>query len=175
MELTDLEQQRLEKLQRLQARGLHPYPNRVDRTHTIAEAVAALEQAEDANEPPPSVAVTGRLRSIRTMGKISFADIEDGTGAIQLFLRVDELDDETYEAFKDDFDLGDFVEARGPLMRTRTGEISVLPRHLRIISKAISPLPVIKEQEIDGGTVRYTSFSDVEERYRQRYADLASN
>jgi lysyl-tRNA synthetase class 2 len=60
-------------------------------------------------------------------------------------------------------------------MRTRTGEISVLARHLRLISKAISPLPVIKEKKVDGRTIRYTSFSDVEERYRQRYADLASN
>jgi lysyl-tRNA synthetase class 2 len=175
MELTDLEQQRLEKLERLQARGIEAYPNRVHRTYTIAEAIAALKQAEESDEEPPSVAVTGRLRSIRTMGKISFADVEDGTGSIQLFLRIDELDDEIYEAFKEDFDLGDFVEAQGPLMRTRTGEISVLARHLRIISKAISPLPVIKEKEVDGRTVRYTSFSDVEERYRQRYADLVSN
>jgi lysyl-tRNA synthetase class 2 len=175
MELTDLEKQRLEKLERLQARGIEAYPNRAHRTHTIAEAIAALKQAEESDEEPPSVAVTGRLRSIRTMGKISFADVEDGTGSIQLFLRIDELDDEVYEAFKDDFDLGDFVEAHGPLMRTRTGEISVLAQHLRIVSKAISPLPVIKEKEVDGRTVRYTSFSDIEERYRQRYADLATN
>ena len=175
MELTDLEQQRLEKLERLQAGGIEAYPNRVNRTHTIAKAIAVFKSAEESDEEPPSVTVTGRLRSIRTMGKISFADVEDGTGSIQLFLRVDELDDQVYETFKEDFDLGDFVEARGPLMRTRTGEISVLPRHLRMISKAISPLPVIKEKEVDGRTVRYTSFSDVEERYRQRYADLASN
>ncbi|MGD2177885.1 MAG: lysine--tRNA ligase [Anaerolineae bacterium] len=175
MELTDLEQQRVDKLRRLQARGIEAYPNRVERTHTVAEAIAAFQMTEASHEEPPSVTVTGRLRSIRTMGKIAFADIEDGTDSIQLFLRVDELDDVIYEAFKDDFDLGDFVEAEGPLMRTRTGEISVLARGLRMISKAISPLPVIKEKEIDDRTVRYTSFSDVEERYRQRYADLASN
>ena len=149
MELTDLEQQRLEKLERLQAEGIEAYPNRVDRTHTIAEAIAALKEAEGNDEEPPSVVVTGRLRSIRTMGKIAFADLEDGTGSIQLFLRVDELDDQVYETFKEDFDLGDFVEARGPLMRTRTGEISVLAQHLRMISKAISPLPVIKEKEVN--------------------------
>ncbi len=175
MDLTDLEQQRVEKLKDLQERGFEAYPNRVKRTHTVAEAVAALKAAEAADEDPPSVAVTGRLRSIRAMGKIAFADIEDGTDAIQLFLRLDELDDEVYEAFKEAFDLGDFVQAEGPLMRTRTGEISVLARGLRMLSKAISPLPVIKEKEVDGKTVRYTSFSDVEERYRQRYADLASN
>jgi lysyl-tRNA synthetase class 2 len=175
MELTDLEQQRVEKLERLQARGIEAYPNRVKRTHTIARAIAAFEAAEGSDEEPPDVTVTGRLRSIRAMGKIAFADVEDGTASIQLFLRVDEIDEEIYEAFKEEFDLGDFVEAEGPLMRTRTGEISVLVRGLRLISKAISPLPVIKEKIIGDQTVRYTSFSDVEERYRQRYADLASN
>ena len=175
MELTDLEKQRIEKLRDLERRGISPYPNRVNRTHTIAEAVAVFKSVEASGEEPPSVVVTGRLRSIRTMGKISFADIEDGTGSIQLFLRLGELDDAIYEAFAQDFDLGDFVEAEGPLMRTRTGEISVLARRLRMLSKAISPLPVIKEKEVDGETVRYSSFSDVEERFRQRYADLASN
>jgi lysyl-tRNA synthetase class 2 len=175
MELTDLEQQRVEKLERLRSKGIEAYPSRVERTHTVAEAIAAFQLAEAADEETPSVAVTGRLRSIRTMGKIAFADVEDGTGSIQLFLRVDELEDEIYQAFNEDFDLGDFVEAQGPLMRTRTGEISVLAQRLRMISKAITPLPVIKEREVHGQTVRYTSFSDVEERYRQRYADLASN
>jgi len=175
MELTELEQQRVEKLEALKRKGMEVYPRRATRTHTIAEAIAALEAAETSDTDPPSVVVTGRLRSIRTMGKISFADIEDGTGTIQLFLRLDALDDEVYEAFTEAFDLGDFVEAGGPLMRTRTGEISVLAQRLRVLAKAISPLPVIKEKEIDGKTVRYTSFSDVEERFRQRYADLASN
>jgi lysyl-tRNA synthetase class 2 len=175
MELTDLERQRVEKLKELNRRGFEAYPPRTKRTHTIAEAIAALKSAEASEEDPPSVAVTGRLRSIRTMGKIAFADIEDGTGTIQLFLRLNEMDDEVYEAFEETFDLGDFVEAEGPLMRTRTGEISVLVQGLRMLSKAISPLPVIKEKEVDGEIVRYTSFSDVEERFRQRYADLASN
>jgi len=175
MELTELEQQRVEKLEQLQSSGMEAYPRRIKRTHTLAEAIAALKAAEEAEKAPPSVAVTGRLRSIRVMGKIAFAHIEDGSGSIQIFLRIDELDDDVYELFKETFDLGDFVEAEGPLMRTRTGEISVLVKQLRMLSKAISPLPVIKEKEVDGKTVRYTAFSDVEERYRQRYADLASN
>ena len=175
MELTDLEEQRVEKLRDLEQRGLKGYPNRVHRTHTMAQALAAYRAAEAEKEEAPSVAVTGRLRSMRTMGKISFADIEDGTDTIQLFLRLNELDDQVYEAFTESFDLGDFVEAEGPLMRTRTGEISVLAQRLRMISKAVSPLPVIKEKEVDGEVVRYSSFSDVEERFRQRYADLASN
>jgi lysyl-tRNA synthetase class 2 len=175
MELTQLEQLRVEKLERLRARGVEPYPYRVKRTHTVAEAIAALEAAEAAGEQGPQVAVTGRLRSVRVMGKAAFAHIEDGSGSIQLFLRIQEVGEEAYEMFKQDFDLGDFVAAEGTLMRTRTGERSVLVKQVRMLAKAISPLPVIKEKEVDGRQVRYTTFSDVEERYRQRYADLACN
>jgi lysyl-tRNA synthetase class 2 len=175
MELSELEQQRVEKLERLRARGIEPYPHRVERTHTIAEALAALEAAKTAGKEGPLVSVTGRLRSMRVMGKVAFAHIEDGSGAIQLFLRTQDTDKEAYEAFKQDFDLGDFVGAEGVLMRTRTGEKSVLVKQIRMLAKAISPLPVIKEKEIDGQKIRYTAFSDVEERYRQRYADLACN
>ncbi len=175
MELTELERQRVEKLERLRARGVEPYPRRVKRTHTVAEAIAALEAAEAAGEGGPQVAVTGRLRSMRVMGKVTFAHIEDGSGSIQLFLRVNDVGEEAYDMFKRDFDLGDFVGAEGALMRTRTGEISVRVKQVRMLAKAISPLPVIKEREVDGRRVRYTAFSDVEERYRQRYADLACN
>ena len=175
MELTELEQQRVEKLERLRDMGIEPYPRRVERTHTIAEALAALEAAETTGEEGPQVAVAGRLRSMRLMGKVAFAHIEDGSGSIQLFLRIQDVGQEAYEIFTRDFDLGDFVGAEGTLMRTRTGEPSVLAQQIRMLSKAISSLPVIKEKEIDGQQVRYSAFSDIEERYRQRYADLASN
>jgi lysyl-tRNA synthetase class 2 len=175
MELTELERQRVEKLERLCARGVEPYPRRVRRTHTIAEALAALEAAEAAGQEGPPVAVTGRLRSMRTMGKVTFAHIEDGSGFIQLFLRIQDVGEEAYQMFERDFDLGDFVGAEGSLMYTRTGEPSVLVKQVRLLSKAVSPLPVIKEKEVNGKQVRYTAFSNVEERYRQRYADLASN
>lgn len=182
MELTELEQLRVEKLERLRASGVEAYPRRVKRTHTIAEALAALEaaeaageDAEAAGEATPPVAVTGRLRSMRVMGKVTFAHIEDGSGSIQLFVRIQDVGEETYEMFKQDFDLGDFVGAEGPLMRTRTGERSVLVQQVRMLAKAVSPLPVVKEKEVNGKKMRYTAFTDVEERYRQRYADLASN
>jgi len=77
--------------------------------------------------------------------------------------------------FKKGLDLGDLIGARGTMMRTRSGEISVRVQEWRLLSKAISPLPVVKEQEVDGQILRYSAFSDVEERYRQRYADLAVN
>jgi lysyl-tRNA synthetase class 2 len=175
MVINELERQRVEKLERLRDGGVEPFPHRVKRTHTLAEALATFEACEAAEKEPPTVAVAGRLRSIRVMGKITFAHIDDGTGKIQLFIRIQGLGAEPYELLTDTLDLGDFVAAEGPLMRTRTGEISVQVEALRVLSKAISPLPVIKEKEVDGEIVRYATFTDVEERYRQRYADLASN
>jgi lysyl-tRNA synthetase class 2 len=172
-EFTKLEQQRLEKLEWLREQGVEPYPHRVERSHTIAEAIAAYESLGEGEEV--EVTVTGRLLSVRVMGKSSFAHIEDGSGRIQLFIRINEVGEESYELFKKGFDLGDFVGATGPMMRTRTGEISVLVRELRMLAKAVSPLPVVKEQEVEGETVRYSALSDVEMRYRQRYADLAVN
>jgi lysyl-tRNA synthetase class 2 len=170
---TDLEGQRLKKLEWLREHGVDPYPHRAERTHTIAEALAAYQSAHGGQEI--QVAVAGRLKSIRIMGKSSFAHIEDGSGTIQLFIRVNDVGEQDYLIFKKGLDLGDFVGARGNVMRTRTGEVSVRVSELRLLAKAISPLPVIKEQKVDGQVIRYSAFSDVEERYRQRYADLAVN
>ena len=143
MELTELEQQRVEKLERLRARGIEPYPHRVKRTHTIAEALAALEAAEaDGRAEGPHVAVTGRLRSMRVMGKVTFAHIEDGSGIIQLFLRVQDVGEEPYEIFRRDFDIGDFVGAAGGLMGTRTGERRVGGEEGRVFDKRVSLLRV---------------------------------
>ena len=172
-EPTPLEQQRLDKLDRLREAGIDPYPLRSKRTHTTAEAVAAFEEAGDDSEI--EVTVAGRLQSVRDMGKSVFAHISDEHGRIQLFLRREEIGEESHRVFRKLTDLGDFVQATGKLVRTRTGEISVRASEWQMLAKAISPLPVVKEQEIDGEVVRYSAFSDVEERYRQRYADLAVN
>jgi lysyl-tRNA synthetase class 2 len=173
-EPTDLERQRLQKLARLRQQGDEPFPHRAERTHTIAEALATLKSHGETPDGS-GVTVCGRLRGVRAMGKVAFADIEDGTGRIQLFLRANEIGQPAVRALEQDYDLGDFVEATGTLMTTRTGEPSVMVQNYRMLAKALSPLPVVKEQEIDGEVVRYSAFSDVEERYRQRYADLASN
>jgi lysyl-tRNA synthetase class 2 len=167
-----LEKERLEKLERLATRGIDPFPGKVRRTHSTTEALAAFEAHPDANT---IVTVCGRFKSIRVSGKASFAHIEDGAGRLQLFVKVDEVGEEAYEVFKKDYDLGDFVQATGPLMKTKTGEISVQVKEFVLLAKALSPLPVIKEREIDGKIERFSEFTDMEERYRQRYADLASN
>ncbi len=170
---TQLEKQRLDKLDRLREAGVDPYPPRTERTHTSAEAISSFESAAD--DKPVLVTVCGRLVSVRDMGKTVFAHIIDEYGRIQLFVRRDEIGEESHAIFRKLLDLGDFVQATGILFRTRTGEISVRVSEWKLLSKAISPLPVVKEQEVDGETVRYSAFADVEERYRQRYADLAVN
>ena len=175
MELNDLEQQRVEKMQRYVNAGLAPYPHRSHRTHTLQEARQAFADA-DSTEEMPTVTVAGRLISIRLMGKIAFAHIEDGNAKLQLFLRRNELGEEVFTLFKKAFDLGDFIEASGPLMSTRTQEISVHVQSIQMLAKAITPLPIPKEYaDTNGNTTRYGAFSDMEERYRQRYADLAVN
>ena len=157
--------QRLEKRQRLLALG-DPYPPRVQRTHTTAEAIAALEAAElvatDAEhvEAAP-VTVVGRVTAQRVMGRAAFLDVRDGVGRIQLHFRRDVLDD---FANLDLVDLGDFLEVSGTVFRTRTGEATVAVSAWRVITKAIRPMPDA-----------WHGLTDVETRYRQRYLDLLAN
>jgi lysyl-tRNA synthetase class 2 len=169
-QMTDQEQQRHAKLVRLKEAGIEPYPPRTSRTHTTDEAIAALDAVTE-EDAPIVVTVVGRLVSSRVMGKSSFAHIEDGSGRIQLYLRRDVLGEEWYDRFKRDLDLGDFVEATGQMFHTRTGEPSVRVETLQILAKALRPLPVVKEKD---GQV-YDAFADKEQRYRQRYVDLAVN
>ncbi len=175
---TKLELERLHKAQRLQTRGVELYPARIERTHRIAEAVDKFLQAEsDAQVEDIGVTVTGRIRRLNSRGKVSFAHVEDESGRVQLFLRVNALGDESYELIRRKLiDVDDFVQASGTMMRTRTGEVSVNVAELRLISKSLTPLPVVKEQRTAGGAViEYGEFKDTESRYRQRYADLAVN
>jgi len=121
------------------------------------------------------VTVCGRLVSVRDMGKTVFAHIADEYGRLQLFVRRDEIGEESHRIFRKLLDLGDWVQASGIMFHTRTGEASVRVKSWKLLSKAVSPLPVVKEQEVDGEVIRYSAFTDIEERYRQRYADLAVN
>ncbi len=174
-----VEEDRLEKLRRLETAGVNPYPPRVERTHTAAEAIVAYEDAEKANPDTPddiSVTVCGRVVRQNVKGKIYFGHIEDGSGRVQLMIRINVIGEEKFALIKQNLDMGDFVQASGTMLRTRMGEVSVNVEALEILSKSLKPLPVIKERELEDGTIeRYGEFSDVEERYRQRYADLAVN
>ncbi len=180
-EYTSLEQNRLKKLRDLQEKGIEPFPTRVERTHTSQEAIQAYEAAEaeasagDGQIPPVKATLVGRLRSMRAMGKITFAHIEDGAGRVQLFLRADDVGKEQLDLFNREFDLGDFVQASGEVFRTKTGEVTLRVQSFRLLAKAITPLPAAKDEVVSGQVVRHATLSDPETRYRQRYADLAIN
>lgn len=161
-DLSELERKRHLKLKRIRERGIDPYPPRVHRTHTAAEAINGYETDKRINGGKVSLA--GRLRSIREMGKATFAHIEDGSGRIQIYLRQDVLGEEPYEFFLGDFDIGDFIEVRGKLFRTRTGEITVKVQDFRMLAKSLHPLPE-----------KWHGLKDTEIRYRQRYLDLIAN
>jgi lysyl-tRNA synthetase class 2 len=156
---------RREKLARLRARGIDPYPPRVTRTHDNAAAVAAYEQWERAGSPgdPPAVSVAGRVSASRDMGKSTFMDLQDGAGRIQCFIKKDTVGAEVYAGLAD-IDLGDFVAVSGPLMRTRAGEVSVEARDFAVVTKTLRPPPE-----------KWHGIEDVEIRYRQRYLDLMSD
>lgn len=177
-ELTPLESNRLQKIERLRSKGIEPYPPRTVRTHTSLSASRAFEVTEEAaahgeQVVPIKTSLAGRLRSMRPMGKITFAHIEDGEGRIQLFLRANDVGQDQLDLFNREFDLGDFVQASGEIFRTRAGEISLRVESFQMLAKAITPLPAGKDVVVDGEIVSHDDLADPETRYRQRYADLA--
>ena len=156
----DLLRTRRAKLQRLVERGVDPFPPRYERTHTTSEAAQLFQETEGGEAQEVSVA--GRIIRLRNMGKASFADIQDGGGRLQIFLRKDLLGD-SYTLL-DDLDLGDWVGASGTLIRTKTGEVSVQATELTVLAKALHTPPE-----------KWHGLQDVEKRYRQRYLDLIVN
>jgi lysyl-tRNA synthetase class 2 len=173
---SNLENIRLEKVERLREAGIEPYPNRVERTHTNQEAIDAFEVVEGSGGGEVVEAtLVGRIRSMRPMGKISFAHIEDGHARVQIFLRANDVGKEALDLFNREFDLGDFIQTSGEMFRTRTGEVTLRVRSFHMLAKSITPLPAAKDEVIDGQIVRHATFTDPETRYRQRYADLAIN
>jgi len=179
-EYTSLEKIRLKKLEELRAEGIEPYPTRAERTHTSAQIIAEYEAAEknaaEGETPEVKATLAGRIRASRPMGKLTFAHIEDGDGKIQLFMRVNELGQENVDFFNDMFDLGDFIQAAGVMMRTRTGEATLLVHDFKLLAKSVTPLPAAKDETLEDGTViRHAALEDAELRARQRYADLAVN
>ena len=168
---------RLAKLAELKRRGIEPYAYRYGVTHSSTAARDLFNQAEaqGKTETEP-VSVAGRVLSLRPHGKATFIDLSDRDGRIQLFVRQNVVGAEAYELLSL-LDPGDWVGAQGPVLKTRTGEVSVSATALELLSKSLRPLPIPKV-EVDAVTGEKTvhgGFADVEQRYRQRYADLAVN
>ncbi|HEX9282966.1 MAG TPA: lysine--tRNA ligase [Gemmatimonadales bacterium] len=159
-----VEAARREKLAELVKRGVAPFAYRFDRTGT---ARAALEGFKDDDATVHRLA--GRLVLLRPMGKTTFGHLEDRSGKIQVYFRVDDVGADQYEVVKL-LDLGDVVGVEGPLFRTKTGEVTVRVKRLTLLAKSLRPLPLGKE---DAQGVRHGELSDPELRARQRYADLA--
>ncbi len=163
---------RRDKLDALRASGVEPFAYSYPRDRTAAEALSDMPPSVDGHEDGPQVSVAGRIVAWRAHGKTAFAHLADSTGKIQLYFRRDQLGDERF-AVLDHFDLGDIVGVHGPLFRTRTGETTVRVTSFELLAKGLRPLPFGKEEVVNGETVRHSGFSDPEQRYRQRYADLA--
>ncbi len=151
---------RLQRLQELREQGINPYPNSVERTNTIADV---LQHFDEYAGPDKSYTLVGRIRLLREMGKAAFAKIEDGTGSIQVYFRINDLGEEAYRAIKL-LDLGDFIQVSGFLFVTRTGERTLHVKHYRILAKGLRPLPE-----------KYHGLEDKEIRQRKRYLDLIAN
>ncbi len=163
-EMERIPEQRLQKLANIRAMGIDPYPHRYKRNYTAQEAVELLVQHEQAGKPETGeVNVAGRIMANRIMGKISFMDMQDSSGKIQLFLSKNELDEQSNALLKE-LDIGDILGAKGIVFRTRSKEPTVRVKTLTILSKSLQPLPE-----------KWHGLSDVELRYRQRYLDLISN
>lgn len=162
---------RREKLERLRALEVDPYPPRCQRTHRIGEILKAENELADTDT---ELTITGRLVSLRRHGKTGFVHIRDGSGTIQAYVRQDGVGAETYQIFKL-LDLGDYVQVSGTAFHTRTGEFSVKASDVKILSKSLRPLPTVKEKVVDGVKQRYDEFADIELRYRKRYLDLLLN
>jgi lysyl-tRNA synthetase class 2 len=167
-ELNFVLQARREKLEALEAAGVAPYAYAYDRQQSAAQAQTLLGQTEEG----PPVSLAGRIVAWRSHGKTTFAHLADSTGKIQLYFKKDQLGDDNYAQLAH-FDLGDIIGVHGPLFRTRTGEVTVRVDRVELLAKSLRPLPFGKEEEVNGQVVRHSGFADPEQRYRQRYADLA--
>ena len=167
--LRSLINERLAKTAELRAAGMDPYPPRTARTHSIGAARAIFEQHEadrtdDEDDAAQGLTVTvaGRISAIRHMGRIAFLDLTDDSGQIQVLASRRALGDQW--PLLEQLDLGDFLEASGPLIRTRLGEVSVQADSVGILGKSLRPPPE-----------KFHGLTDIEIRYRQRYLDLIAN
>lgn len=152
---------RLEKLNKIIADGVNPYPSVTDRSHTIAEVLGDFDHIAETAE---KVTIVGRVKSVRGHGGACFTDIEDGTQQIQLHVKKDVLGDAAFDLFVKLIDLGDFIQVRGTAFVTKLGERSIRITELKLLTKTLRPLPA-----------KWHGLSDTEIRYRKRYLDLIAN
>ncbi len=174
IELSEQELIRRGSLQKLRDLGINPYPANEFKINATANQILTSFDPETGNFQ--DVIFAGRLMSQRIMGKVSFGELQDESGRIQIYISRDEIcpgEDKTLynEVFKKLLDIGDILGVKGYVFVTQMGEITIHVREFTLLSKSIKPLPVVKEK--DGKT--FDAFTDPEQRYRQRYLDLIVN
>ncbi len=158
--IEELRQVRIQKLEQLKKAGIDPYPVESTRTHTVG---LALEQFGTLSADKKEITLSGRVRSIRTHGKLTFGNLEDGTSSIQFMLRADSLG-EKFTEFNNLFDIGDFLQVTGVLELSKTNEKTLQTTHYKLLTKSIRPIPT-----------EHFGLKDVETRLRKRYLDLIVN
>ena len=159
--LNQIRKGRIEKLEAMRRTGISAYPLSTKRTHSIASALKDFSKIERSEK---EIILAGRIRSLRGHGGATFIDIEDGISKIQLFFKKDHLGPKKYEQFLKYFDIGDFIEARGILFKTKRKEKTLLVSGFKPLAKSILPLPE-----------KWHGLQDAEERFRKRYLDLLFN
>ncbi|MBC7961717.1 MAG: lysine--tRNA ligase, partial [Steroidobacteraceae bacterium] len=162
-ELSELLLQRRRKVDALWEAGINPYPNDFKPQHTSADILAAYGDKEQIDASAEMFVVAGRILARRSFGKAAFIQLQDRKGRIQLYVKKDEIGEDAFAAFES-FDIGDIVGVEGYPFRTKTGELSLHARSIRLLVKSLLPLPE-----------KFHGLTDVETRYRQRYVDLIVN
>jgi lysyl-tRNA synthetase class 2 len=172
-QLSEQEIIRREKKIELEKIGINPYPAALYPVNSTAQFIKENYKGEENKAEFENICVAGRVMSIRDMGKANFAVLQDGTGKIQFYIKQDDIcpteDKSMFQnVWKKLIDIGDFVGIQGYVFTTKTGETSIHVNSFTLLSKALRPLPIVKEK--DGES--FDEVTDPEFRYRQRYADL---
>jgi len=179
MQLSEQEILRRKEREELIAAGINPYPSETFEVNVTAGEIH--EFYEKRKTDYKAISIAGRMMSRRIMGSASFAELQDSTGRIQVYVRRDDIcpgDDKFLynELFKKKLGIGDIIGVKGYVFTTQTGEISIHVTEFKLLTKALKPLPIVKEAEDEQGNVKtYDAFTDPEQRYRQRYVDLIVN
>jgi len=159
--IDELRKIRLKKLKAIQGAGFLAFPGKTKRTHNCAQA---LKDFSKLSRSKKEIVLAGRIRTIRKHGRAAFLHIEDGEGKIQVFLRENRLGEKSYKFFLGNFDIGDFIEVRGILFKTKKGEKTIEAADFKMLAKSLLSLPE-----------KWHGLKDIEERFRKRYLDLIFN
>lgn len=159
--IKELREIRLKKLEAIRKAGMLAFPEKTKRTHVIADS---LKNFNNLARSKKEIILAGRIKSLREHGGSTFLHIEDGTGQIQAYFKKDRIGESGYKFFLDNFDIGDFIEVRGVLFKTKKGERTIEAADFKMLAKSLLPLPE-----------KWHGLKDVEERFRKRYLDLIFN